>query len=81
MLNGLRRKLSGTQLEALLTELYAFFYELEPPHLRHEEMKSREFIIHCRDDLPQEGLKGPDAKVAVADVAANIAEWLTSYLE
>ena len=81
MLSGQSRKLPGIQLEKLLTKLYSFFYDLEPPNLRHEGKNSREFIANCMKGLPQDGLNGPDAKAAVAEVAASVAEWLASYLE
>ena len=75
------RKLSGTQLEALLSKLYTFYYELEPPHLRQDEIENREFIIRCRNNLPQEGLDGLEARSTVAEAASAVAEWLTAYLE
>ena len=75
------RKLSGVQLEALLSKLYTFFYELEPSQLKQEETEHREFIIKCRGELPAEGVNHADAKAVVAEVASNVAEWLTLFLE
>ena len=68
-------------MEVLLTKLYTFFYELDPPQLKQEETEHREFIIQCRGELPQEGLDSANTKTVVAEVASNVAEWLMSYLE
>ena len=82
--------------------LYAFFYALEPPALRHAEADAREAIVRCRNALPPipqqthdtaglEGMNGfegmgdvalsPEERAKVAQAAANLAEWLTGWLE
>ncbi|GJE86321.1 origin recognition complex subunit 3 N-terminus-domain-containing protein [Phanerochaete sordida] len=80
-------KLRRDQLDTLLEKLYKFFYDLEPPQLRHAESESREFIVQCRTKLPPppEQAKGDahtngSAKAAVAEAATDLAEWLSTYL-
>ena len=80
-------KLRRDQLEALLEKLNGFFYTLEPPQLRLAESKSREFIVRCRSVLPQprdqangESNLNGDARATVAEAAADLAEWLSSYI-
>ncbi|KAJ3538531.1 hypothetical protein NM688_g6505 [Phlebia brevispora] len=67
------KKLSNRQLEAVLSQLYAFFYNLSSS-LRRQETQSREFITQIRSNLQGEQ-DGVDR-----EAASSVGEWLKTYI-
>ncbi len=68
------RKLSNEQMEHVLSQLYASFYNL-PSALRRQETSPREFITQTRGNL-----QGP-AESVDRESASVVGEWLRTYIE
>ncbi|PSS37970.1 hypothetical protein PHLCEN_2v188 [Hermanssonia centrifuga] len=76
------RNLSRTQLEALLSDLYSFFYNLQSHPLRHQEAGARDFITQTRSRLSRDREDRMEGQIDTAgSVASDVGEWLRSYLE
>ncbi|KAI0696528.1 hypothetical protein BC835DRAFT_1305590 [Cytidiella melzeri] len=78
------KKLPDHQLDSLLGELYALFYDIQSPKLRNDQADVRGFLVQARSDIAAQtstSTNVPNTANKASVVAPSVAEWFLSYLE